>query len=276
MALRARIMTALVAAPVAVALILWLPGPLFAAVGMLLMAVALYEWNNLTTRSTAAFSLTVLGMLLLGIAVHLLDSPAAVPANPSSLLLGVCLAGCLLWLWQWRVLVRGLSLRRSPGLEMAVGAGAMYCAWAGLVWLRGSDVNGPEVVLVAVMVVWAADVFAYLAGNLAGRHKLAPEISPGKTIEGVIGGLVGALATAWAGALILVPLAPGQMLPWLLAAAAAALASVIGDLSVSRLKRQAGVKDSGRLLPGHGGLLDRFDGLLAAMPVFGSLWWLLR
>ena len=275
MALRARILTALVAAPVAVALILWLPEPLFAAMTLLLLASALYEWNNLTTRSTAAFLLAVLGMVLLGIAAHFLDRAAVTRTDLPSWLVGICLAGCLLWLWQWLVLARGLSLRRSPGLEMAVGVGMMYCAWAGLVWLRGSDVNGPGVVLVAVMVVWAADVFAYLAGNLAGRHKLAPEISPGKTIEGVVGGLAGALATAWAGAWVLVPLAPGQMLPWLLAAAAAALASVIGDLSVSRLKRQAGVKDSGRLLPGHGGLLDRLDGLVAAMPVFGSLWWLL-
>lgn len=274
MALRARITTALIAAPVAVALILWLPGLLFAAVAVLLMAAALFEWNNLTARSGRLFVLAVLGMLVSAVAVYLLDGVSPAPPIPA-LLPGICVAGCLLWLWQWAVLARGLSLRRSAVLELAIGAGVMFCAWAGLVWLREPDGHGASVVLVAVLVVWAADVFAYIAGHLAGRRKLAPEISPGKTVEGVVGGLAGALATAWVGAWLLLPLAPGQMLPWLLAAAAAALASVVGDLSVSRLKRQAGVKDSGTLLPGHGGLLDRMDGLLAAMPVFGASWWLL-
>ena len=130
-------------------------------------------------------------------------------------------------------------------------------------------------VLIAIVVVWAADTFAYFTGKLFGRHKLMPSISPGKTIEGVVGGMAGAVFIAWIGARTLLNLGQSQTVAWLSAAAAAAAISVVGDLYVSRLKRQAGVKDSGKLLPGHGGILDRIDGLIAAMPVFASVWWIM-
>jgi len=144
-----------------------------------------------------------------------------------------------------------------------------------MTWLRMHEPDGQIKVLIAIVVVWAADTFAYFAGVNFGRRKLAPSISPGKTIEGVIGGLSGAVLIAWLGATFFLELSPKQLIAWLCAAFFAALISVAGDLYVSRLKRHAGVKDSGKLLPGHGGLLDRIDGLLAAMPVFALTWWLL-
>jgi len=125
--------------------------------------------------------------------------------------------------------------------------------------------------------VWIADTAAYFSGRAFGRRKLAPQVSPGKTWEGVYGGL----AAVGLYALALVPLAaeggfkgvvaPLSVIVWIALALALAALSVVGDLCESLLKRQAGVKDSGRLLPGHGGVLDRIDALLAAMPAAALL-----
>ena len=130
---------------------------------------------------------------------------------------------------------------------------------------------GPTVLLLALLIVWAADAGAYFAGKQFGRVKLAPSISPGKTWEGVFGGLfaVALLAVAvaqWSDASLAV------LLPFCLAVAAL---SIVGDLTVSMFKRTAGVKDSGTLFPGHGGVLDRVDSVAAAAPLFAlGLGWL--
>lgn len=124
--------------------------------------------------------------------------------------------------------------------------------------------------LLALLIVWAADIGGYFCGKMLGRVKLAPSISPGKTWEGVVGGLavVSALAVAWAN-FDDRPIA--VVLPFFLALGAV---SVVGDLTVSMFKRTAGVKDSGKLFPGHGGVLDRIDSLAAAAPMFalGLIW----
>ncbi len=137
---------------------------------------------------------------------------------------------------------------------------------AGLAGLAGKWPAGwdPRMAPAFMVVVWANDVFAYLVGVAFGRHKMAPKISPHKSWEGFAGGIVGATAVAavvgrfWVG---------GEVWLWALFGVVVALAAVAGDLAESRLKRAAGVKDSGRLLPGHGGLLDRFDATLGAVPV---------
>lgn len=124
--------------------------------------------------------------------------------------------------------------------------------------------RGPDVLLFVLLIVWAADVGAYFAGKQFGRVKLAPSISPGKTWEGVIGGMVAVSLVAFAGThyfgvdtLVLVPFCLGV-----------GVISIIGDLTVSMFKRTAGVKDSGSLFPGHGGVLDRIDSVSAAAPIF--------
>jgi CDP-diglyceride synthetase len=127
-------------------------------------------------------------------------------------------------------------------------------------WPEGWDAR---VAPAFIIVVWANDVFAYLVGVTAGRHKMAPRLSPNKSWEGFVGGLVGATVTSaavgrlWLG---------GNVWLWTAFGFVVALAAVGGDLAESRLKRAAGVKDSGRLLPGHGGVLDRFDAMLGAVP----------
>ena len=138
-----------------------------------------------------------------------------------------------------------------------------------MVWLHG--VYSPKMLLLVFILLWANDTFAYLTGRLLGKHKLFVRISPGKTIEGSIGGLVFTLA----GIIVF-----SHYADWLSLKAAigmgliAVVFGTLGDLCESMLKRQAGVKDSGRLIPGHGGILDRFDSVLFALP-FVSIFLLL-
>lgn len=130
-----------------------------------------------------------------------------------------------------------------------------------MVWLH--DVNSPQILMLVFVLLWANDTFAYLTGRLLGKHKLFERISPGKTIEGSLGGMV----------LTMVGVAVfSHFVDWLPMGVAVGMGLVavvfgtLGDLCESMLKRQAGVKDSGRLIPGHGGILDRFDSLLFALP----------
>ena len=128
----------------------------------------------------------------------------------------------------------------------------------------------PAILLGVLLIVWAADTGAFAAGKLFGRVKLAPKISPGKTWEGVIGGLLTVAILAAAGA-YLFDARVDVLVPFCLAIACA---SVVGDLTVSMFKRTAGLKDSGTLFPGHGGVLDRVDSVAAAAPLFalGIAW----
>jgi len=129
---------------------------------------------------------------------------------------------------------------------------------------------GPAILLGALLIVWAADTGAFVAGKLFGRVKLAPQISPGKTWEGVIGGLLTVAALSFAGA-YLFDTRVAVLVPFCLAVACA---SIVGDLTVSMFKRTAGLKDSGSIFPGHGGVLDRVDSVAAAAPLFalGIAW----
>jgi phosphatidate cytidylyltransferase len=139
--------------------------------------------------------------------------------------------------------------------------GAIYAGFllAHLVLVRQLD-SGTELALAVVVSVWANDVFAYLVGSTVGRHKLAPTISPKKSWEGFAAGTVFTMAV-WVGVYFVADLPIS--LPWLaLTGLGVSLAAIVGDLAESRLKREAGVKDSGTLLPGHGGFLDRFDSLI--------------
>ena len=141
-----------------------------------------------------------------------------------------------------------------------------------LVWLRrGSD--GPAWILVVLCLSFAGDTVAYYAGTYLGKHPLAPKVSPKKTVEGAVGGLIGAVAGAAVAKAIFLP---GLSWPASLALfAAAAAAGQLGDLFESVMKRTAGIKDSGQLLPGHGGLLDRIDALLFVAPVVLAAKWTL-
>jgi len=177
--------------------------------------------------------------------------------------IGLVLAATVALLWEWWRLWR-LKPGSLPALTLL--AGWLYLllgAWS-LSWLRSDPVAGLIDVLFLLIVVWSSDIGAYLFGRLLGGPKLAPAISPGKTWSGALGGLVCAMAI---GLLVTRLAAPGPLSHALLVAAALSIASQLGDLLESALKRHFGVKDSSRLIPGHGGVFDRLDGVLAAAPV---------
>ena len=172
--------------------------------------------------------------------------------------------------WALAVLAAGAFLAGWVSGRRAMAAGVLYVGLASvaLIWLRGDGAAGRANVLFLVVVVWASDVGAYAAGRWLGGRKLAPAISPGKTWSGAVGGLLAAMLV-------------GELAGRLLAAGPGGRAAVVagllgvsaqaGDLLESAVKRHFGVKDSGRLIPGHGGLLDRLDGLLTAAPAAAAL-----
>lgn len=160
--------------------------------------------------------------------------------------------------WMWRGV--------RPNQTTWIGAaGFAVLVPAGLAMLA----LGPLEVLLVLVLVWIADSAAYFVGRAWGRRKLAPTISPGKSWEGAIGGLIGALLYAIICGYFIQGIA---WAPFLATAALLAMVSIVGDLFESAAKRQAGVKDSGTLLPGHGGILDRIDSATATLPLAALLW----
>lgn len=255
--LRQRVVTALLLLPPVLAVILFAPVWLFDAVVAAALLLLALEYAGLCGMKAGGRAFFVALTLLLFAA-------AAFPWNGAALTGRVLLAGALLsWLvallWLFRRDALPAGLKALPGALMLAGAGVA------LHGLKLAAADG-RWIFMAFVLVWAADVGGYAFGRLFGRRKLAPAISPGKTWEGVAGGvvlvlLVGAIAAP-------AFMASRYWLAWLLLLLLLAAVSVIGDLYESLLKRQAGVKDSGQLLPGHGGLLDRLDSLLAVAPVF--------
>jgi phosphatidate cytidylyltransferase len=192
---------------------------------------------------------------------------------PERLDLAVVLWAALAWWVVALVWILRYPMPISPLAAAIAGIFVLLPAWISLVTILQVAGQGSVLLLLGLAMVWAADIGAYFAGHRWGRLKLAPQVSPGKTLEGVAGGLLGAALTAGVGASLLgLPLA--AMLPLGLCVAAI---SVIGDLTESMFKRSVGIKDSGSLFPGHGGVLDRIDSIAAAMPLFAlGLQWMGR
>jgi phosphatidate cytidylyltransferase len=179
------------------------------------------------------------------------------------------LAGLALWI----LISFGLLAYRYNGnwpllprvLMLGIGLDLLWICVHDLVYLQ--EVYGGGMLLYLFSLVWLADIGAYFSGRKFGKHKLAPTISPGKTWEGLVGGLLANLV--WIIGIYQLSSGWGLGFPqFLLISLATSLISVVGDLFESILKREAGVKDSGKLLPGHGGVLDRVDSVIAAAPIF--------
>lgn len=262
---KTRVIAALIMAPTAIAAILLLPTNWMAALAALVFLTGLWEWLRLA--GIDGLPRTILLALNLVVMVLLVWADAGNAAlYPLTALIGV--AGWAIGLLWLRLPTAGSGAGGAGRMfKLLAGSWAIIPAWAALVLLHMQADNGPLWLLTALATVWAADSGAYFAGRTFGRHKLAPTISPNKTWEGMLGGLLaGMLAAVGFGLLAGLPAAG---LPALLVVALiSAAASVEGDLIESLLKRQAGAKDSGSLIPGHGGVLDRIDGVLAALPVF--------
>jgi phosphatidate cytidylyltransferase len=260
-----RIGTGVVLVAAILAALFLLPAAGFAVVMLVIVSIAAHEWARLIElRDGAVIAFTVLvfvaGAALLALALASGFAP-------------VVAAACGIATFYWLAAgIPSVLANWQPSSPVARALAAFVVLEGALVAIVALQARSAAFALAAMAIVWIADTAAYFTGRRLGRHKLAPRISPGKTWEGAAGAVVAVVAYA----LLLVPLArragfaaeidARAIAVWIVLAIALVALSIVGDLHESLLKRRAGVKDSGSLLPGHGGVLDRIDALLAAMP----------
>jgi len=276
--LKYRLITALILIPLVIAALFLLPPMGFALVTLAVCMLAAWEWGQLAgfAKRSQRIGLAMLCGFLL--ALMMLSVPAYQHVT-EQLQVGVSLWLSLAW-WLGALLLvlfypgSAALWRNSRPLRLLFGLLTIIPFFWGMMALRqfGYEHNhftGAWWLLYVMLLVWGADSGAYMFGKLFGKHKLAPKVSPGKTWEGLIGGLVTSAIISW----LFGRYAPLNVVPitLLICSVVAALASVLGDLTESMFKREAGIKDSGHLIPGHGGILDRIDSLTAAVPVFACL-----
>jgi len=266
--LKQRILTASLLAPLALWGIWALPAKGFAIAIAVIFAMAGWEWSRLTGLTQS------LGR---SVYVALVVAPMAAlyPMLPQGNWPQFVLIVAMMW-WSFALMSvltypQGSGVwQRSATARGIAGLLVLLPAWAALVLLHQR--LGPGYVILLMFIVWGADTGAYFAGRAFGRHKLAPRVSPGKTWEGVAGGGLLALVVALAGTVWLEPV--GGYGPFLILVLLTVMISILGDLVESLFKRVVNLKDSGGLLPGHGGVMDRIDSITAAAPLFtlGLLW----
>lgn len=273
---RTRVIVALILTPLAIAAILLVPTPWMVALAAVVFLIGLWEWFRLVDidDTLARTMLLVANMALM---VAIVWGSRTSSGFMYVLLQIMTVIGVAWWLlaalWLKHFDFASDHATHARVFKLAAGTLAIVPAWSALGVLHGSQPNGHRWLLLALAIVWAADSGAYFAGRRYGKRKLAPRISPNKTVEGAIGGLACGLLVA----MVLAPFAGASLaqLPLVAVVAVVAVAfSIVGDLFESLLKRHVGAKDSGDLIPGHGGVLDRIDGVLAALPVFalGKAW----
>lgn len=249
-----RVGTAAVLLAILLAALFLLPRAGVAALMAIFIAIGGFEWARLCGFGTAAARLYAAGIVAALALLVALDIPAPV----FILAAFFWVVAVPLWLWV------GVKATHRFALGI-VGFVVLVPAALAMVVLR------PAEALLVLAVAWIADTAAYFAGRRWGRHKLAPAISPGKTWEGAAGGLIGAAAYAMILSIVLAGAQATRMAVFLGAATLLVMVSIVGDLFESAAKRQAGVKDSGAILPGHGGMLDRIDSACAILPVAAAL-----
>lgn len=263
-ALAQRVLTAAVLLPLAVFAVLGLETDVLRWVLALVFLGGAREWaivGGLTSRGA------VLAFVAATAAVLALSGFVEAAGGTSVVIAPVAVFWLVLTLLS--PLRRGTPVVASPGVSTAVlvaGPLLLAAAWSALVGLHRIVETGPALTLALLALIWVADSAAFFSGRAFGRHKLAPAISPGKTVEGVAGALIATAVVAVAMERTLLPQASSA--GWVMLVLVVTLVSVTGDLFESLIKRRRGLKDSGHLLPGHGGILDRIDSLIAAAPVF--------
>ena len=255
--LKERILTALLLVAALLTVLLFASKDVGVVLFGLLMLVAAWEWSGLAEVRGGVLRAAYTFVMALVIGWLAWWMPTGHMPQ------GLLWAHAALWGVVALLLTR-FPLRLPQAVVLVGGLLLLPLAWLAFAWLLKTRGFGPHWVLYLFIVVAAADVGAYFAGRFLGRVKLAPQISPKKTWEGLIGGLALVTLVAFAAAQWF-DVAPLGLVALSLATAGV---SVVGDLGVSMLKRTAGLKDTGQILPGHGGALDRIDSLLAAIPVF--------
>ncbi len=263
--LKQRLITALILIPVVILLVLKLPLAAFVTATGVLVLMGAWEWSGFMgiKKFPQVLIYPVCMLVLMGLSLYLY-----IPA---------VMVFAVFW-WLLAIILMFFYPRsskwwsKSRVLRAIMGVLVLIPCWMAINFIRSAD-TGAYALLFLFILIWGADSFAYFAGKKWGKHKLAPNLSPGKSWEGFIAALVGGViittialcgfrppAVVWPGALAL--------------SLVTVVFSVMGDLFESMLKRNVGLKDSGNILPGHGGILDRIDSLTAAAPVFvaGILW----
>jgi phosphatidate cytidylyltransferase len=254
-ALRKRILTAVVLGSVLLAILLWLPDWVTVAVITVMALAGAWEWSAFLMLPGALWRLGY--VLLVGALLW-----AAWRFSASAAGRDLLLAVAVLWWLAALAWIVFAPRRVSPWSAAVAGVLALVPSWLALVRLRGLP-QGAHWLLFALVLVWVADIGAFFFGRRFGRVRLAPEVSPNKTWEGVFGGIAVSAPVAIAGS-VWFHVSPAIFLPLCLAAVGF---SIVGDLTESLLKRFAGMKDSGSIFPGHGGVMDRIDSLTGAAPV---------
>lgn len=262
--LKTRIITALILGPLVLAAIIFLSPQYFAIFTAVVLALGAWEWGDLSglpARSRLFFSGAV---LLAFLAMWDFDGDVQRSLLHASLVLW----GIIFW-WIKTYPASASTWGNSPKRTF-LGLFILCFAWLGLNLLKQNE-NGVFLIFLLLAMVWGADIGAYFAGRKWGKRKLAPEVSPGKTWAGVYGALASTIVVTLLMLFIFGYLDDAGAGSWLLFALLAVfitVVSIVGDLAESMVKRHRGVKDSGRLLPGHGGIMDRIDSLVAAVPLY--------
>ncbi len=255
--LKQRVVTAVLLAAVLLGVLLWLPPSATVALFVLIILAGAWEWAGFIRGDSFA---THLGFTALIAGLLVVCYGFALEADKLRVVLWVAMAWWVIAL----VWILTVPPRVSAALATLAGVLSLVPAWLALVYLCTRVPRGAEWALFALAVTWAADTGAFFVGRQFGRTPLAPRVSPKKTWEGVAGGLALAAAAAYLGARVF----DVDAGPFVLLCVVVAAVSVVGDLAESLLKRAAGLKDSGWLFPGHGGVLDRIDSVTAAAPAF--------
>jgi phosphatidate cytidylyltransferase len=276
--LKQRVITAVIVAAVFITVVMCFPIFYFQLAMLLLFLVAAWEWANLAgfinRWSKAAYAVFMLLLVcVLQVTTQLVFLPLHLFTEPKFLYLiwieWLMVVAVLFWSFMFLLITtypRCAILFASRMVRALMGVLVLVPTWAAVVFLKQQHEAGGLILLVVAMIA-CADIGAYFAGVRFGKHKLAASVSPGKSWEGVVGGilcnvlLVAILAVYWH-----LVIDEVIILFWVMLAVVAF--SIIGDLFESMMKRQRGIKDSGSILPGHGGILDRVDGWMAAVPVF--------
>ncbi|MDW6093627.1 phosphatidate cytidylyltransferase [Vibrio rhizosphaerae] len=277
--MKLRIITALVLAPLVILGIFKLPLSIFIVVLALLALFGFWEWTQFISLDARLISLLpaiVIGGLSLWCLPENFSMSHTLPL-PYQVLLW---SGFLWWIVASYLAVSYPKSRplweHSKGLKHLFGLLTLIPFFWSVLLLRTEGLSadpyhGAKLVLFVCLIVWVADSAAYFSGRFFGKHKMAPEVSPNKTIEGLIGGVVAACLVAF-GLVEWFELHFSSTSMMLVTILVTVIFSVLGDLVESMFKRVAGIKDSSHIIPGHGGILDRIDSLTAAFPVFAFLY----
>ncbi|MGP1928499.1 MAG: phosphatidate cytidylyltransferase [Arsenophonus sp. NC-WZS1-MAG3] len=278
--LNARIITAIILIPLVIAALFFLPLNLFGYVIIIICSLAAWEWSKFIgwiVQIKRIIYAVLFGICLLGLQLSFQDL-SQLRAEP--LIIYILSAGLVWWLVAVILVVTFPASARfwsqSVILKILFGILTILPFYCGILVLKSidyyvDDFIGAWWVLYVMLLVWSVDSGAYFFGHLFGKHKLASKVSPSKTLEGMLGGIMTAGIIAWLFILFIPVLLISKNL--LFSSIIVVIISIFGDLTESMFKRQAGIKNSSHLIPGHGGVLDRIDSLTSAIPVFAGLTW---